>query len=180
MSTARVGPLLPADTWHKRAVRLLTVLLSLAVVVSIVHYSDNYVNYHDYPQSASLPNPSATLVLLSWFAFTGAGLAGYGLFRRDPSRLSIGLLAVYSGSGLVGIGHYTAAGATDMPWWRQAHVILDIACGVGMFVFCLWAARNTNISRQSPSTRHGSSARTSDQHRSRNGRRLGGGQVKDK
>jgi hypothetical protein len=64
------------------------------------------------------------------------------LFRREPSRLSIGLLAVYSGSGLVGIGHYTVPGATDMPWWRQTHVIIDIVCGVAMFSFCVWAARN--------------------------------------
>ena len=34
---------------HGRAVRILTVILAVAVVVSIVHYTDNYVNYSDYP-----------------------------------------------------------------------------------------------------------------------------------
>ena len=126
---------------HRRAVRILSVILAVAVVVSIIHYTDNYVNYHDYPQSRTLPNPSAALVLGAWFAFTAAGLAGYLLFRRSPSNLALILLAAYSGSGLVGIGHYLVPGATSMPWWRQAHVCLDITCGIAVFSFAMWAAR---------------------------------------
>ena len=126
---------------HRRAVRILSVIFAVAVVVSIIHYTDNYVNYHDYPQSRTLPNPSAALVLGAWFAFTAAGLAGYLLFRRAPSNLALALLAVYSGSGLIGIGHYTVPGATSMPWWRQAHVGFDISAGIAMFSFVIWAAR---------------------------------------
>ena len=126
---------------HRRAVRILSVIFAVAVVVSIVHYTDNYVNYHDYPQPRTAPNPSESLVLAAWFPFTAAGLAGYLLFRRSPSNLSLILLAAYSGSGLVGIGHYLVPGATSMPWWRQAHVSLDIACGIAVFSFAIWAAR---------------------------------------
>ena len=126
---------------HRRAVRILSVIFAVAVVVSIIHYTDNYVNYSDYPQSRTLPNPSAALVLGAWFAFTAAGLAGYLLFRRTPSNLALILLAAYSGSGLVGIGHYLVPGATSMPWWRQAHVCFDITCGIAMFSFVMWAAR---------------------------------------
>jgi hypothetical protein len=125
---------------HRRAVRVLGAIFALAVVVSIVHYTDNYVNYDDYPQGKSL-NPSAGLVLGAWFAFTAAGLAAYLLFRRRPSDLALLLLAAYSGSGLIGIGHYLVPGATSMPWWRQVHVSLDIACGIAMFSFIVWAAR---------------------------------------
>jgi hypothetical protein len=126
---------------HRRAVRILSWVFAVAVVVSIVHYTDNYVNYHDYPQSRTLPNPSAALVLGAWFGFTAAGLAGYLLFRRRPSAVALVLLAAYSGSGLVGIGHYLVPGATSMPWWRQLHVSLDIACGIAVFSFAVWAAR---------------------------------------
>jgi hypothetical protein len=124
-----------------RARRILTVILALAVVVSIVHYTDNYVNYSDYPEPRSAPNPSAPLVLVAWFAFTALGLAGYVLFRRGPSTLALVLLAAYSGSGLIGIGHYLVPDATSMPWWRQAHVCLDIASGVAIFSFVIWVAR---------------------------------------
>ena len=126
---------------HQRAVRILSVIFALAVVVSIIHYTDNYVNYHDYPQSRTLPNPSSATVLGAWFGFTAAGLAGYLLFRRSRSGLALILLAAYSGSGLVGIGHYLVPGATSMPWWRQAHVCLDITCGIAVFSFVIWAVR---------------------------------------
>jgi hypothetical protein len=126
---------------HRRAVRILGWIFAVAVMVSIVHYTDNYVNYNDYPQARTVPNPSAALVLGAWFAFTAAGLAGYLLFRRRPSDLALVLLAAYSGSGLVGIGHYLVPGATSMPWWRQVHVCLDIACGIAAFSFAVWAAR---------------------------------------
>lgn len=126
---------------HRRAVRVLAVIFATAVVVSIVHYTDNYVNYHDFPQSGTLPNPSAAVVLGAWFAFTAAGLAGYLLFRHSPSDAALVLLFAYSGSGLVGIGHYLVPGATSMAWWRQAHVWFDIACGIAIFSFALWATR---------------------------------------
>lgn len=126
---------------HQRAVRVLGGILAVAVVVSIVHYTDNYVNYDDYPQATTVPNPSAGLVLGAWFGFTAAGLAGYLLFRRGPSNLALILLAAYAGSGLIGIGHYLVEGATSMPWWRQAHVALDIACGIAVVWFAVWATR---------------------------------------
>lgn len=137
---------------HRRAVRILGVILAVAVVVSVVHYTDNYVNYVDYPQARSGPNPSRSLVLIAWFVFTAAGLAGYLLFRRNPTNLALVLLAFYSGSGLVGIGHYSVPGATSMPWWRQAHVCFDIASGIAMFSFALWAgrARRHSLTAQAP------------------------------
>ena len=125
---------------HRRAVRILSWIFAVAVVVSIVHYTDNYVNFDDYPEAPKAVPTSAALVLGAWFVFTAAGLAGYLLFRRRPSDLALLLLAAYSGSGLIGIGHYLVPGATSMPWWRQAHVCLDIASGIAMFSFVIWAA----------------------------------------
>jgi hypothetical protein len=130
---------------HRHALRILTILFGVAVAVSVVHYTDNYVNYHDYPRSATLPNPSATTIVLAWFGFTSLGLAGYLFFRRGPSNLALLMLAAYSGSGLVGIGHYLVPGATAMPWWRQAHVILDIGCGAAIFAFAVWVSRRRSL-----------------------------------
>lgn len=130
-----------APTDHARRVRELTVLLGVAIAVSVVHYADNYGNYGDYPSGGALPAPSAGLILASWFAFTAAGVAGYVLYRRGRLDLAPVLLAVYAGSGLVGLGHYTVPGALDMPWWRHAHVVADIACGVLVLAFALRAVR---------------------------------------
>ena len=126
---------------HERALRILGPLLAIAVAASIVHYADNYLNYDDFPQATTLPNPSRGLVLGAWFAFTTAGLAGYALFRQTGSQLSLILLAFYSGSGLVGIGHYLVPEATSMPWWRHAHVGFDIVSGAAVLGFAFWVIR---------------------------------------
>jgi hypothetical protein len=37
-----------------------------------------------------------------------------------------------------------------MPWWRQAHVCLDIACGLAIFAFVLWARGYLAIGTRQP------------------------------
>jgi hypothetical protein len=132
---------------YLRATRVLCWLLGIAVLVSVVHYVDNYVNYDDYPvpdPDAAVPAPSATLVAVGWFVFTAFGAVGLLLwFRRHITSAAIALTG-YSLSGLVGIAHYTVPGATDMAWWRQTHVVVDIACGAAVFGFALWAAKNAS------------------------------------
>ncbi len=122
-------------------VERLTGLLAIAVPVSVVHYVDNVVNFSDYPQSSTIVSPTALVIGLAWFAFTAAGAAGYVMYRRAPSPRALLLLGLYSGSGLIGFGHYSVAGAFDMPWWRQLHIVADIVCGLAIFVFAIWAAR---------------------------------------
>lgn len=120
-----------------RGTRTILGVVAAAVVVSVVHYVDNYVNYADYPvpgPDASVPAPSDTVVGLAWFVFTAAGAWGvWNLLRGRVVPAVIGL-AFYSVSGLIGIGHYTVPGALDMPLWRQAHVAADIALGVTILV----------------------------------------------
>ncbi|RRS01360.1 hypothetical protein [Glycomyces terrestris] len=112
------------------------------MAVSVVHYIDNYANYDDYPvphAHSRFPVPSATVVGVSWFVFTAFGAAAVLLWRRRAIAWSAAALGVYSLSGLVGIVHYLMPGATDMAWWRQTHVILDIACGLALLAFAVWA-----------------------------------------
>jgi hypothetical protein len=136
-----------------RATRLLVGLLAFAFVVSVVHYVDNYVNYEDYPQGGvgPVPQPSATLVAVGWFVFTASGAVGLWLWLRGRVTAASVFLTGYSVSGLIGFGHYAVPGATSMVWWRQAHVVTDIACGVAVFAFALWAARHAR--RLTPTTR---------------------------
>ena len=122
-----------------RALSVLTLLLGAAVAVSIVHYLDNVLAYDRYPLSETLPNPSPTLIAASWFVFTAFGVAGYLLYRRGRVGAGSACLAVYSGSGLVGIVHYLVPGVGDLAWWRHAHIGLDIACGVAILAFALWS-----------------------------------------
>lgn len=136
---------------YLRATRTLWWLLGIAVLVSVVQHVDNYVNYENYPvpgPDAAVPAPSATLIAAAWFLFTASGVLGALLWMPHRITAASAALAGYSVSGLIGLGHYTAPGAFDMVWWRQAHVVADIGCGVAALLFALWAARNaTALSR---------------------------------
>lgn len=127
--------------------RLLRWLLAVSVLVSIVHYADNVANYADYPVPTSGPVPSRDLIAGSWFAFTAFGIAALWLFQRGEIGWAVVCLVLYSFSGLVGFGHYTVPGATAMPWWRQLHVVVDIACGLAVLGFAAWALSS---SRRAP------------------------------
>ena len=118
----------------------LRLLLGVAIAVSVVHYADNVAHYADYPQPDGGPAPSRATIALAWVAFTAFAVAGYVLLRRGRTTAAAVCLALYSGSGLIGLGHYTVAGATEMPWWRQAHIVADIASGAAVLAFAVWLA----------------------------------------
>lgn len=132
---------------YLRATRALGWLLGVAVLVSVVHYVDNYMNYDEYPlpgPDSAVPAPSAGLVAFGWFLFTAFGGIGLLLwFRRHITSAAIALTG-YSLSGLIGIAHYTVTGATGMAWWRHLHIVADIICGVAVLTFALWAARHSS------------------------------------
>jgi len=86
------------------ALRVLRILLATAILVSVVHYVDNVVNYGDYPVPTSGPAPSRAVVGIAWFVFTPFGIAGYLLLRGGRARPAAACLGVYSGSGLVRLG----------------------------------------------------------------------------
>ena len=120
---------------------MIAIVVGLAIAVSVVHYTDNYTAYGAYPVSDSLPNPSQGLIGFAWFLFTAFAIAGLYFLRRGNS-LAAGLsLAVYSGSGLVGIGHYAAGGTGDFPWWRHAHIVADISLGIAVLVGAIYLVR---------------------------------------
>jgi hypothetical protein len=124
-----------------RADRMIAIVVGLAIAVSVIHYTDNYTAYEAYPVSDSLPNPSQGLIGFAWFLFTAFAIAGLYFLRRGNS-LAAGLsLAVYSGSGLVGIGHYAAGGTGNFPWWRHAHIVADISLGIAVLVGAIYLVR---------------------------------------
>jgi hypothetical protein len=126
------------DAVDERAFRRIAALVLVAVAVSVVHYADNFTAYEAYPQSDTIPNPSSGLIAFAWFLFTPFAFAGLWLLRQGGTRAAGVCLAAYSGSGLVGIGHYVAGGTGDFPWWRHAHIAADIALGLAILAVALW------------------------------------------
>ncbi len=127
--------------------RQVLVVLGAAVAVSIVHYVDNVTAIEAYPRSGTLPNPSDVTIAVAWFFFTAFAIVAVVFLRRGEDRIAALCLAVYSGSGLVGIGHYSVGGTSEFPWWRHAHIVSDIVLGVAVLVMAVRLARAASTER---------------------------------
>jgi hypothetical protein len=122
-------------------VRLLNIVFFTAVASSIVHYTDNYLAFERFPDGGPGPQITADTIWIAWLAFTVVGVAGYIAYRRGRVRLGAALFAVYSISGLIGLGHYSAPGMSELDWWRHAHIWTDIASGTALLVFSVCSVR---------------------------------------
>jgi hypothetical protein len=130
--------------------RALNVVFFAAVASSIVHYSDNYLAFDRFPNGGPAPEITADAIWIAWVVFTAFGVAGYVAYRRGELRKGAALFAVYSLSGLIGLGHYTAPGMSELAWWRHVHVWVDVLCGAAVLAFAVWSTRR----EMSPSAPH--------------------------
>lgn len=127
----------------ERFTKVLTIVLVAAVVVSIVHYVDNTVRYDEFVSDD--PNLVSRLVKrplvpLAWVAFTAAlvwAVRQYRAGRYDRAALG---LAAYSGSGVVGLLHFTDVSPSDFDAFQLTHVIADIVLGFAVLGCAGWLA----------------------------------------
>jgi hypothetical protein len=126
-----------------RPSRLLRALLVVTLVESFVHYADNTLRYDDY----TVPDPSVLgslvkqwVIPVSWVLFTAAGIHGYRLFRDGQRARAAPWIGAYSASGLISALHYTDISVDDLSAFQNTFVFLDIALGVALLAFALWAA----------------------------------------
>ena len=115
-------------------------LVGSAVVLSAIHYTDNYVNVDDFPQPGWVDKP---VVVVSWLLLTAIGLLGYRLYADGRFFAAHALLAVYSYTGLSSLGHYLY-GSPD-PLLRNVSIVADGLTGGAILAFVIWSA-----SRRSP------------------------------
>ena len=122
--------------------RVLNIVFFTALASSIVHYTDNYLAFDRFPQGGPGPEITDDAIWIAWVLLTAVGAAGYEAYRRGQIRAGALLFAVYSMSGLIGLGHYTAPGMSELEWWRHAHIWTDIGCGIALLVFSVWSVRD--------------------------------------
>ena len=129
------------------SLRTLNVVFFAAVASSVVHYTDNWLAFDRFPDGGPGPSITADTIWIAWIVFTAFGLAGYLAYRRGRIELGAGLLAFYSLSGLIGLGHYSAPGMSQLAWWRHVHIWVDIACGAAVLAFAVWSVRQRRAPR---------------------------------
>jgi hypothetical protein len=119
----------------------LQLLLGAAIAVSIVHYVDNTVRWDDFiaadPSDRTLSFIDRWMIPSAWALFTAFGIAGYRMYRQRRFSQAAPCLAVYSVSGLIGIGHYVDISPSQLSTFQNTHVITDIVFGVLMVAFAI-------------------------------------------
>lgn len=120
-----------------RHVRVLLRLLVAGVVLTTVHYTDNYVFFDEYPQPGSL---RPWHVWAAWLLLTAFGVAGYRLYASGRELPAYVCLVVYSYTGLSSLGHYLYGALGDFSAKQHAGIFLDGASGSAVVVFVVWSA----------------------------------------
>ena len=135
-----------------RELRLTGWVLATAVIVSVVHYTDNTVRYDEYTQGVHTVI-SQPLIPISWVVLTAAGIAGYRCLRRGSRQPAASLLALYSVSGLIGPLHYTAAPPDAFDWLQNTFIASDTLLGVALLVIAIRIATTTLADRAGTTAR---------------------------
>lgn len=128
---------------HDRRTRLLLIVLGAAIVESLVHYVDNTLRYDDYVSDH--PTFPATLIErwvipVSWIAFTVIAVVAYRAYRDSRYPQAAVLLAVYSLSGLVSLGHFVDISPSHLSLFQNVFVFGDIALGIVILAIAIRTA----------------------------------------
>jgi hypothetical protein len=122
------------------------IVFGTALLLSLVHYIDNTVRYDDYTggKSSFITRP---MIPLSFVLFVAAGLAGYRALKQGNRTKGGWLLAVYSISGLVGVGHFSTVPPSDFSAFQLTFITLDFLAGLAVFVLAAMVATGKSVSR---------------------------------
>jgi DMSO/TMAO reductase YedYZ heme-binding membrane subunit len=139
----------------KRADELRTVrrVLATAVALSAVHYYDNTVRFEDYTGGqASDGFITRPVIPISLVLFTMAGVAGYRALKGGNRRWAGVGLAVYSVSGLIGLGHYTTVAPSEFSAFQNTFIALDFLAGLAVLILAVRVATRGSVSRPPTTT----------------------------
>jgi hypothetical protein len=115
------------------------VVLVAAFIVSVVHYTDNYVRFDEYPNDMPdlVTRPS---IPAAWVVFTGFAIAAYVFYEQGQRGRAAICLAVYSVSGLIGPLHYTSGALSEFDAFQHFNIATDSVAGVACLAMAVWLA----------------------------------------
>lgn len=117
--------------------RTLFRVLLAGVVLTTVHYTDNYLYFDEYPQPESLRRWQ---VYAAWLVLTSVGIAGYRLYERGRTSAAYVCLVVYSYTGLSSLGHYLYGALDEFSLKQHAFILVDGVTGAAVLAFVAWSA----------------------------------------
>lgn len=134
------------------SVRTMGLVVATSVVVTLFHFTDNYVSIETYPQPDIVTGP---VVLASWPLFTLFGVAGYLLYKRERFAQAHASLLVYSYTGLGSLGHLLSGSPDEFTTRGLVSVLFDVTVGSAVLAVTVWsivARRRRSAAVQTKST----------------------------
>lgn len=120
---------------NQRLILLLIILIGV-MVTTILHYTDNFLFFDQYPVPAWITKNS---VYVAWFILTMFGIAGYWFYKHRLFWVAYLCLCIYSITGISSLGHYFYASITDFSWKMNTLILLDGISGTALLGFTFWS-----------------------------------------
>lgn len=116
---------------------LLLSLLAINVVATIVHYTDNFFFFDQYPAPPSM-HPHQ--VYIAWLLLTPFAVAGYVQYVRQAFWSAYLCLCLYSVTSLGGIAHYFFGSVSVFSLKMHALIWFEQLAGYALLGFIVWSA----------------------------------------
>jgi hypothetical protein len=117
------------------AKRWLLVLLVINIGTTILHYVDNILFFHTYPEPHWI-NPQ--IIDAFWFVMTPFAVLGYVLYRRGLRRQAYFCLYLYALMSLLVVGHYRYGSMWDMSMKMNLLIFIEAIAAVGLIGYTMW------------------------------------------
>lgn len=115
---------------------LLLLLIIVSILSMLIHYTDNFLFFSQYPQPDWITLSS---IYVAWVVLTAIGVAGYSLYRNQHFWLSYLCLFLYSLTGLSSLGHYLYGSLSSFSAKMHLLIWADAFTGLGILGFTLWS-----------------------------------------
>jgi hypothetical protein len=120
-----------------RQQKILMVIITINLVSTVLHYTDNALFLDQYPGPSWFTTPGvfATLIVM-----TPVGLLGYWLYTKRAFLLSYLALGLYSITSISSPGHYLFPMMHQMSLKMHGLIWSDALSGLSLIIFILWSS----------------------------------------
>lgn len=117
------------------AKKWLLVILIINIGTSVLHYVDNILFFHAYPEPRWI-NPQ--IIDAFWFVMTPFACLGYLLYSKGLLTHSYLCLYLYALMSLLVLGHYRYGSMWEMSMRTNLLIFIEAIAGVALIGYTLW------------------------------------------
>jgi hypothetical protein len=110
-------------------------MLGLNIGASLLHYVDNIVFFHTYPEPPWI-NPQ--IIDAFWFVMTPFAVFGYLLYSRGLRIYACLCLYLYALMSLLVLGHYRYGSMRELSLRSNLLIVSEAIAAVALIAYTLW------------------------------------------